>query len=791
MSVPRFSVIVPAYRVQAYLDECLESVLSQSFTDVEVIAVDDCSPDLCGEIADGAAARDPRLTAVHLTANVGLGRARNAGLERATGDYVLFLDGDDTLVPGALQAIADRLAATADPDVLVYDYARIYWHGRHTRNVRAELLAEREPQVFRLEERPELLRLLMVVWNKAYRRDFVAAQGLSFPPGYYEDTPWTYPALLSAERIAVLDRVCVHYRQRRSGNILGTPGEGHLDIFEQYDRVFAFLDARRLDRWRPVLFGRMVDHLTAIFNVGERVPRHRRAEFFRRARARYARYGPGAAAVRRAAGARAAGAAVGSAAGAVVGVRAGGGGRAGGGRTGGVRVRVRHLLVRLGTRRAFQLLGTAGRLLTRTRDVAARAARRTRTGCGRLYYRLQRRLPLDPHLAVFAAYWYRGYSCNPAALEAKARELVPGLATAWIARPGYAHTVPPGVRVLRPGSRACHRALARATYLVNNVNFPQYVVKRRGQIHVQTHHGTPLKKMGLDLADHPAGAAGMDFEALMTRVDRWDYSLSANRHSTLAWSRAYPADHTTLEYGYPRNDALAGASAGAPARAALRARLGIPEGATAVLYAPTHRDYLPGHVAPLDLGALARALRERGAHVVLLARAHYLHDAAPAGTPPAGVLDVTAHPSLTELCLASDALLTDYSSVMFDYALLGRPIVIHAADWDAYRLARGTYFDLTADPPGPVCRTVGELADALAGGGTPQATPPPAAAELLAGFRRRFCPYDDGHAAERVVRHVFLGQVDRPPVPGHRAPPGGGAARGVPRPAGSAVPHGE
>ncbi|MEO3766844.1 CDP-glycerol glycerophosphotransferase family protein [Streptomyces sp. B5E4] len=771
MSVPRFSVIVPAYRVQAYLDECLESVLTQSFTDVEVIAVDDRSPDFCGEIIDGAAARDPRLTAVHLSANVGLGRARNAGLERATGDYVLFLDGDDTLVPGALQAIADRLAATADPDVLVYDYARTYWDGRHARNVRADLLAEREPQVFRLAERPELLRLLMVVWNKAYRRDFIAAQGLSFPPGYYEDTPWTYPALLAAERIAVLDRVCVHYRQRRSGNILGTPGEQHLDVFEQYERVFAFLAARRLERWRPVLFVRMVDHLTTIFNKSERVPRHKRAEFFRRTRALYVRYGAGPAS-----GAEAAAGAGTGAGGKVEGsVRAGRGARA----------RTRHLLVRLGTRRSFELLGAAGRLLSRARDLAGRAARRARNRCGLLYYRLQLRLPLDPHLAVFAAYWYRGYSCNPAALEAGARELVPGLATAWIARPGYAHTVPPGVRVLRPGSWACHRALARATYLVNNVNFPQYVVKRRGQIHVQTHHGTPLKKMGLDLADHPAGAAGMDFAALMTRVDRWDYSLSANRHSTLAWSRAYPADHTTLEYGYPRNDALA-----APltpfARAGLRAGLGIPEGATAVLYAPTHRDYLPGHVPPLDLGALAHALRERGAHVVLLARAHYFHDAAPADAPPAGVLDVTAHPSLTELCLASDALLTDYSSVMFDYAVLGRPIVIHAADWEAYRLARGTYFDLTAEPPGRVCRTVEEIADTLATG----AHAAPAAAAQLAAFRRRFCPYDDGHAAERVVRHVFLGEAGAPPVPGP-----GELARGVPgvlpRPAGSAVVRSE
>lgn len=115
--LPRFSVIVPAYMVQAYLHECLESVLEQPFTDLELIAIDDCSPDGSGTIIDEFAAWDPRVRAVHLTENVGLGRARNAGLERATGDYVIFLDSDDSLAPDALHAISDRLKNADGPDV--------------------------------------------------------------------------------------------------------------------------------------------------------------------------------------------------------------------------------------------------------------------------------------------------------------------------------------------------------------------------------------------------------------------------------------------------------------------------------------------------------------------------------------------------------------------------------------------------------------------------------------------------------------------------------------------------
>lgn len=187
--MPRFSVIVPAYKVQAYLQESLDSVLGQSYPDLELIAVDDASPDACGSIIDEYAARDPRVTAVHLAHNLGLGPARNAGLARATGDYLIFLDGDDTLAPGALQAITDRLKATGSPDVLVYDYARIFWSGELVRNRLSHRLSQEGPASFRLADRPTLLGMLPAVWNKAYRREYVEREGLAFPPGLYADTP--------------------------------------------------------------------------------------------------------------------------------------------------------------------------------------------------------------------------------------------------------------------------------------------------------------------------------------------------------------------------------------------------------------------------------------------------------------------------------------------------------------------------------------------------------------------------------------------------------------------------
>ncbi len=277
----------------------------------------------------------------------------------------------------------------------MYDYARTYWTGRSVRNVLGSYLDEDGPARFRLTERPELLRLLMVVWNKAYRRAFVEAEGFAFPPGYYEDTPWTYPVLMSAGSIAVLDAVCVSYRQRRRGNILSTTSEKHFDVFDQYDRVFAFIDSRpELALWRPVIFRRMLDHFSALYASPDRLPLHRRAAFFRRATAACRRHHtPGAPAPRRAL--------------------------------------LRHGLLRLGARRTYRALSLAQRLGGLRAGTAA--VRRTVRGVAlRTHYRVQRLLPLRPRDAVFATRGGRGYTGGPAAIEARVRELVPGARTAWI-----------------------------------------------------------------------------------------------------------------------------------------------------------------------------------------------------------------------------------------------------------------------------------------------------------------------------------------------------------------------
>ena len=723
--MPRLSLVVPAFKVQGYLAECLDSVLGQDYTDFEVIAVDDCSPDNSGAILDEYAERDARVHVIHLVENVGLGRARNAGMEKAQGDYLLFLDSDDTLTDGALSAIAERLDATGDPDILVYDYERSYWNGRTQPNQRADILAAEGPDVFALAERPELLDLLQVVWNKAYRRDFVTRHDLSFPPGYYEDAPWTFCSMISADRITVLNRVCLLYRQRREGgNILQTVSRKHFDVFDQYRRVFDYVDAHpELDRWRGPLFGKMVDHYLTVLERADRLPQDARAEFFHRASEDYKARVPQN--FERPADSRG------------------------------------HKYGMLARNAYATMIGAtaAARFRAQVGSRARAAITRSKRSAMGVYYQSQLKLPLDENLAVFSAYWSRNVSCNPAAIADELARVAPHIRRVWVIRPSEAENVPEGVDFVLLGSREFWSAVARAKYLVNNVNFGDNVVKREGQIHVQTHHGTPLKTMGLDQRKYPA-SSNMSFAKLLNRSDRWDFSVSANRFSTAVWERVYPCSYVSLETGYPRNDVLVNATEEDVRRA--RAAVGLADGTRAFLYMPTHREYQPGFIPNLDLARLADDL---GPDVTLLMRGHYFYGSSPHADElrqSGRIVDVSGYPRVEDLYLASDALITDYSSAMFDYAVLDRPVIIYAPDWDIYSAVRGTYFNLLEESPGSVATTQAELIRLLGS----HEYEGPEATELREAFRRRFCEFEDGHAAERVVRRVFLGeQTPLPFVP--------------------------
>jgi hypothetical protein len=288
-TVTLLSVIVPVYQVEDYLADCLDSILNQSLRDIQLVAVDDASTDGCARILSRYAERDPRIVLVTLEHNQGLGAARNAGLARATGEYVWFLDSDDWLPEGALRAVADRLARTG-PDLLVTAYARHYPDGGVRHYTLSQVGAGRPvPETFTLREWPALLAVLHITCNKVIRREFLVESGLTFGSGWYEDVSFSFPLMLAAERISLLDRCCYAYRQRPGGAITCTVSERHFEVFTHWDRVLARLDA---DPAVPaelgqLIFERMIWHLLQVLGHPRRVPPARRREFFAEIVTRY------------------------------------------------------------------------------------------------------------------------------------------------------------------------------------------------------------------------------------------------------------------------------------------------------------------------------------------------------------------------------------------------------------------------------------------------------------------------------------------------------------------------
>ncbi|MFC9157768.1 CDP-glycerol glycerophosphotransferase family protein [Streptomyces bauhiniae] len=715
--MPQLSVIVYGPNTQGHLTELLDSLDAHPLPDTEVIVA--AVGDWARETAEGHA---PETVTVPLPEGTPDAEARSAGAARASGRWLHFVHAKDGLPAGAPRLLAERTAELDErTDLVLLDHVTTTWRTTAVPSRDGRLLAGAGRAAVPLDDSPDLLRLTPLLGTRAVRAAFWRTHEEEFSGG--DENFAAQAALLRADHVACLDQTAYDDRRLRRESLPPRTPEDRYALIDRYERLLALTEGRR--PVRTVLYGLMVRDLVRVF-AREGMPEPVAREFFRRASAAAVRWRP-----------------------------------EGHQRPAGLEG-VRHALLEEGAYTRYRALQTANRTRRSARKAVRARKRRLGVRLREQQYRRALTRPLDPNLAVFAAYWDRGVACNPAAIAAKLAELAPHIHPVWVVTKENAALLPHGTDHVIPGTRRYWETLATAKYLVNNVNFPNAVVKRPGSVHLQTHHGTPLKRMGLDQREHPAAAQGLDFAALLSRIDKWDYSVSANSHSTRMWERAYPARYTSLDHGYPRNDVFYTATAD-DVRAA-RERLGIPPGRTAVLYAPTHRDYEAGFTPRLDLATLADRL---GDDTVLLVRAHYFYGGG-AASPLTGlrrtgrIIDVSTYDPVEELCLAADVLVTDYSSIMFDYANLDRPIVVHADDWETYRTTRGVYFDLMAEAPGRVARTQEELTEILTSGAWRDET----ATKARTAFRRRFCEFDDGRAAERVVRRVFLGEPEEalPPV---------------------------
>jgi CDP-glycerol glycerophosphotransferase len=369
------------------------------------------------------------------------------------------------------------------------------------------------------------------------------------------------------------------------------------------------------------------------------------------------------------------------------------------------------------------------------------------------YYPLQQRLPLRDSVVFIS---WKGKQCgdNPLGIAAELRRRGDDREHIWVVT-DWSVPAPKDARVVLHLTEDYFEALARSRYIVSNDDMQAIYHKREGQVYVQTWHGTPLKKIGFDI-ERPQFVSGTSyFDQLASDITKWDLLLSPNPFSTQVMRRAFRYDGEICESGYPRNDVLCSGEAGQVA-ASVRRRLGLPDGKRVVLYAPTWRDnqyYASGRYRFDFRLDLERAWQELGDdHVILFRGHHHMADDVPEGSRPGFAINVTTYPDISELFLVSDILVTDYSSVMFDFAATGRPMLFFTYDLEQYRdNLRGFYFDFEAEAPGPLLATsdqvitaIGDI-DSVAGGYR----------GAYRKFTEKYCPLDDGKAGSRACDRIF------------------------------------
>ncbi len=359
---------------------------------------------------------------------------------------------------------------------------------------------------------------------------------------------------------------------------------------------------------------------------------------------------------------------------------------------------------------------------------------------------------------LFTCFNGKQYSDSTRAVHEELARRDLGLEQLWVVHDQQV-ALPDTIRPVRRGGREWAEALASSRYIVANHRIGDWFQRHPDQIVLQTWHGTPLKKIGGDVKEvHfayvPGMQKGIQAQAAggAARLPEWTHLVSPNPFSTEIFRRAFRFKGELIETGYPRNDILYSPDAARIAER-VRARIGVPPGKKVVLYAPTWRDdqfYERGRYKldwRLDMDRFRAVL---GDDHVLLVRLHpNVVDGAPASDL---VFDVSNYPDIAELYLAADVLVSDYSSVMFDFANLGRPMLFFTYDLAHYRdTLRGFYFDFEKEAPGPLLENPADLIDAL--------RDVDAVAqdyrEAYAAFAERFCSLEDGKAASRVIDRVF------------------------------------
>lgn len=371
-----------------------------------------------------------------------------------------------------------------------------------------------------------------------------------------------------------------------------------------------------------------------------------------------------------------------------------------------------------------------------------------------IYSVMRKVLPVSRKIILFESNSGRNYSGNPRYIyeEMVLEGLDKTYRCIWILE-NIDTEIPGNVTKIKRSRIKYYYYFCIAGFWIFDNRQPEFIKKKKGVTYIQTWHGTPLKKLGLDM-DKVSMEAEKDIqryhEKFVRESSAWDYLISQNEFSTKIFRRCFAFHKDVLEIGYPRNDVLIREKNNSHI---WKEKLGIPNGKKVILYAPTWRDdQYNGEssykfVTTMDFDKMRECLSDE---YVMIVKYHYImSDKLDWSAYKGFIYQFSESEDIAHLYLAADCLITDYSSVMFDYSILERPMFFYAYDLENYREnLRGFYFDYFDYIPGPVSKTTDELLMQIEQYDFEDWK------QRYIKFRKEFNDRDDGMSASKVIEVI-------------------------------------
>lgn len=724
------SIIVTHKKDALYLKDCLESIALQQFKDYETILVIDHSEDKLDDLIDSYKDRI-HLSVFYLKEKTGVSAARNLGLEKAQGEYIYFLDNDDYLYGESIKELLDVMDEDSDMAYGVVKHTwfqRLAFHesqGEEKEEEENEFLLRfdfNDPIQYRFERYRKLDKL--TVLGALYKKSLFTENEIRFneEQNFYSDAFVITSLLKNAKNIKCNDKALYvkrhHNDKQNNPAICQFPKDETMpDYFVAYKNALkAAGDNKQLRNHLYVILGKFIvkeyikkirwsederwkgEYYKGIYQLVKDIDKKAlRGEDFTHAEKR---------------------------------------------------------MIYAFMEDDFE------KIQKRSLNVLARRKLKKMLRNKRVFYKtvaiyIFSKLKLKENWIIFESFMGRNCSGQPKYIYKYILEnFGDKYKCIWVVdRKGV--QIQGKHKTCKRFSLKYYYYMNRSKYWVNNMRQPLSVPRREETVMLATWHGTPLKRLVFDMDDvHSATPQYKDIVYRQTRA--WDYLLSDNPFSTEKFQSCFLFEkEKILEYGYPANDPMYASDREEHARE-IKKKLGIPENKKVILYAPTWRDdnfYEAGQYGfDLDLD-VNRLKEEFGDEYVLLLRLHYfVVDQLDLSQYGDFTVDGSSYDDITDLYLISDILITDYSSVFFDFANLKRPILYYTYDLEKYRdVLRGFYLDMENDLPGPLLLTNDEVVDAIKN--IDEITLK--YKDKYQEFYNRFCCVDDGNAAKRVCEKVF------------------------------------